>query len=224
MSEDPLTRPDGAPHNPDVRQVVTRQRRSSQNPTREEQILGFRGWNERGYIPHRDEPGLTQFVTFRLADSFPEELRAEWGKLLKIEDDRERRTQLEAWLDLGHGACHLRHEHLAQMVSASLRKFDGERYGLTAFTIMTNHVHVLFDVHDIPMSDIIGSWKQYTATQANKYLGRSGPFWQADYWDTYMRDDAHEERTIRYIRNNPVKAGLLADWRQWPWTYMRDDT
>jgi len=28
-------------------------------------------WNQRGYLPHRDAPGLTQFVTFRLADSFP---------------------------------------------------------------------------------------------------------------------------------------------------------
>lgn len=27
---------------------------------------GFRGWHERGYLPHCDKPGLVQFVTFRL--------------------------------------------------------------------------------------------------------------------------------------------------------------
>ncbi|WP_395746804.1 transposase [Prosthecobacter sp.] len=223
MSESRRRRPQGPPHHPEVRNVVRRQRSTSLNPTPEEQMDGFRGWNERGYIPHRDEPGLTQFVTFRLADSFPEDLRVEWSKLLEIEDDRERRIQLEAWLDLGHGACHLRDETLARMTAASLRKFDAIRYGLIAFTIMPNHVHVVFDVQAVPMADIIGSWKQYTATQANKHLGRSGPFWQADYWDTYMRDADHQERTIRYIRNNPVKAGLAADWRQWPWTYVRAD-
>ena len=100
----------GPPHRPEVRKVVERQRRGARNPNRGEQMAGFQGWNERGYLPHRDEPGLTQFVTFRLADSFPVELREEWEGLLKIEDERERRVQLEAWLDLGHGACWLKDE------------------------------------------------------------------------------------------------------------------
>jgi len=45
------------------------------------QSKAFADGNERGYLPHRDEPGLTQFVTFRLADSFPESLRSEWEHL-----------------------------------------------------------------------------------------------------------------------------------------------
>ena len=223
MSKGSVSRRHGPPHNPELRKMVARERRASLNPDREEQMAGFRGWNERGYVPHRDEPGLAQFVTFRLADSFPEEMRNEWEKLLRIEDGRERRTQLEAWLDLGHGGCHLREERIAQLVADSLRKFDAARYGLIACTIMPNHVHVLFEVRKVPMAKVVGSWKQFTATQANRLLGRSGPFWQADYWDTYMRDADHEERTIRYNRNKPVKAGLVSDWKQWPWTYVRPD-
>ncbi len=133
----------GAPYRPEVREVVRRQREMSQNPTPEEQVAGFQGWNERGYVPHRDEAGLTQFVTFRLCDSFPAEPRDEWERLLKIEDSRERRTQLETWLDQGHGLCHLRDPRCAAIVAESLRKFDGTRYRLMAFTIMPNHVHVL---------------------------------------------------------------------------------
>jgi len=182
---------------------------------------GFQGWNERGYVPHRDEPGLTQFVTFRLADSVPEELREEWERLLKIDDDRARLTQLEAWLDLGHGECHLSDNRVAQLVVEAFRHFDGTRYQLAAWTIMPNHVHVLFDVGQVPMAEVVRSWKQFTATQANKLLKRSGSFWQADYWDTYMRDEEHEERTLRYIRNNPVKAGLVKKWQDWPWTWVR---
>src|SRR2546425_795648 len=60
----------GLPHNPGVRDLVQGKRRFSSPPKREDAILGFRGWHERGYLPHRDEPGLTQFLTFRLADSF----------------------------------------------------------------------------------------------------------------------------------------------------------
>jgi putative transposase len=223
MSETPHPRRPGPPHHPEVRKVVRRQREVSQNPTPEEQIAGFRGWNERGYVPHRDEPGLTQFVTFRLADSFPAELRDEWEKLLKIEDDRERRTQLETWLDLGHGTCHLRDERIAQLVAEALRKFDGTRYRLIAFTIMPNHAHVLFEVGEVPMAKVLRQWKGTTARAANALLGFTGPFWQPDYWDTYMRDVEHEERTVRYIRNNPVKAGLVSDRKQWPWTYVSQE-
>ena len=162
-------------------------------------------------------------MRFRLADSFPAELREEWQKLLRIEDDRERRTQLEAWIDLGHGVCHLKDERIARLVTDALRKFDGTRYRLIAFTIMPNHVHVLFEVGEVPMAEIVRSWKQFTATQANKLLQRKGPFWQADYWDTFMRDVDHEERSIRYIQNNPVKAGLVKEWQQWPWTFVRNN-
>lgn len=223
MSQPLKPRRVGPPHRPEVRRVVERQRAMSSRLTREEQIAGFQGWNERGYLPHRDEPDLRQFVTFRLADSVPADQREAWEKLLAIEDDRERRTQIEAWLDLGHGACHLKDERVAEVVAAAFRHFDGNRYRLLAWTIMPNHVHVLVEVGETPLAETVRSWKQFTARKANSLLGRTGPFWQADYWDSYMRDAEHEERTIRYIRHNPVKAGLVADWQSWPWTYVRSE-
>jgi REP element-mobilizing transposase RayT len=45
---------------------------------------GFKGWHERGYLPHCDKPGLIQFVTFRLWDSLPASRRGEWEHLLAI--------------------------------------------------------------------------------------------------------------------------------------------
>ena len=200
--------------------MVRRQRDETAELNKEERVAGFRGWNERGYVPHRDEPGLTQFVTFRLADGFPEAKREVWEVLLRIEDDRERRVQLEAWLDEGHGVCHLRDERIAKAVAEALRKFDGKRYRLKAYSIMPNHVHVLFEVGTVPMAKVVQRWKGASARAANLVLGRSGPFWQRDYWDTFMRDVEHEERTVRYIRNNPVKAGLVSEWTEWPWTYV----
>jgi len=60
----------GPPHNPGVRELVEGKRRWSSPAKPEDARQGFRGWNERGYLPHRDEPGLTQFVTFRLTIHF----------------------------------------------------------------------------------------------------------------------------------------------------------
>jgi REP element-mobilizing transposase RayT len=55
----------------------------------------------------------------------------------------------------------------------------------------------------------------------NRLLKRRGVFWQADYWDTFMRDSAHELETRNYIENNPVKAGLVPDPKTWPWSSAR---
>lgn len=223
MSTKPERGRNEPPYRPDVMKLVRGQNEESLRPTREEQLAGFRGWHERGYLPHRDEPGLTQFVTFRLVDSVPADLRDEWEKLLRIEDDSEWRTEIEAWLDLGLGDCHLKDERIASLVADALRHFDGDRYRLKAWTIMPNHVHVLFQTHAAPMARVLQSWKQFTGARANRLLGQAGAFWQADYWDTYMRDIEHERRTVRYIRNNPVKAGLTGDWKAWPWTWVLEE-
>ena len=87
------------------------------------------------------------------------------------------REKLEAHLDQGIGECWLRRPgSVAQLVENALRHFDGERYLLGSYVIMPNHVHVL--VHpawNTNLPDILHSWKSFTANEANKILGRSGP-------------------------------------------------
>src|SRR2546423_10990370 len=104
----------------------------------------------------RDEPGLVQFVTFRLADAFPQELRSEWEALLNIEEDRKRRIELEKYLDKGRGECHLRRPGIAKLVEESLRFRHAVQYDLRAWAIMPNHVHLLFQVQEVPMSQLVG--------------------------------------------------------------------
>jgi REP element-mobilizing transposase RayT len=210
-----------------VHDLIQGKRSGSFPPTRQELEKGFRGWHERGYLPHRDEPGLTQFVTFHLADSFPAALRSEWEHLWRIEDQGERRQQLEVYLDRGLGECYLRRPEIAQLVEDNMinhsgsEKSDGPRYELRAWVIMPNHVHVLFRTGSVSMSKTIEAWKMHTGRLANGLLSRKGAFWQADYFDTFMRDSAHERRTIRYIENNPVKALFVLDPKDWQWSSAR---
>ena len=189
--------------------------------TRQEMKEGFRGWHERGYLPHRDEQGLTQFVTFRLADSFPASLRSEWEHLWKIESEGQRRRELESYLDRGRGCCHLRRADIADVVESALRYFDRQRYELRAWVVMPNHVHVLFKVMAMPMSEVVGNWKKYTSHEANKILGTQGRFWEEDYWDTYMRNSEHELKSRKYIENNPSKVKLTLEPRHYPWSSAR---
>ena len=94
--------------------------------------------------------------------------------------------------------------------------FDGDRYDLHGWVVMPNHVHVLITpAARHRLADIMHCWKSYTSKRANRILGRSGAFWQDDYFDRFMRDEAHFLRTQDYIAENPIRAGLCryADMR-----------
>ncbi len=210
------------PYNPGLWHLVQGKRAWDARTTPAAERAGFRGWHERGYLPHRDSPGLIQFITWHLADAFPAALRSEWSALLRIEQERERRSQLESYLDKGCGAAWLKRSEVAAACEQCIRKFDGERYKLCAWCLMPNHVHILVLVTTTPMSDFVKSWKGGSARECNLLLGRTGKeFWADDFWDTYMRDTEHERNARNYIENNPVKAGLVMHKKDWPWSSAR---
>ena len=196
---------------------IARAKRALDEKYGEQPSAPFLGWHSRGYLPHCDKPGLIQFVTFRLDDAMPAERRREWEPLLTIEDERERHTKLEAYLDRGYGQCHLRGPEAALLVEQTLLFWDAQPYRLCAWVVMPNHVHVLFEVWTVPLGEAVRSWKKFTALRINRLLGRAGRLWQEDYWDRYMRDEAHFNRARRYVESNPVKAGLCAAAADWPW-------
>ena len=123
---------------------------------------------------------------------------------------------LDALLDAGHGSCMLRDPRLARIAEAALWYFDGRRYRLIAWVIMPNHVHVLIQtLPGHPLSHIVHSWKSFTSKEANALLARTGRFWQPEYFDRAIRDEHHLTTAIRYIHENPVKAGLVASSEDW---------
>ena len=117
--------------------------------------------------------------------------------------------------------CPLRQPQLASLVEGAFRYYDGKHYQLRAWVIMPNHVHILFKIGEKPMGQGIADWKEYTAREANKLLKRSGQFWAADYWDTFMRNSSHELQARNYVEGNPVKAGLVSAAKDWPWSSAR---
>ena len=180
-------------------------------------------WHDRGYLPHFEGGEVPQNITFRLHDSLPAELRAEWARELEnlpeTEQRRERRKRIEAALDSGYGACHLARPEVARLVVETLGHFDNERYRLHAWCVMPNHVHVLVTpLADHTLTSIVHSWKSYTANRANQVLGRRGPFWMQEYFDRAIRDEDHFIAAVEYIEHNPVDAGLCRTPGDWAWS------
>lgn len=177
------------------------------------------GWRSRGYLPHFEQPGLVQMVTFRLADSLPSERADELRLILRRQNGVDHRRAVEAFLDAGHGVCYLRDQRLARLVESALVHFDGARYHLLAWVVIPNHVHVLIEGKPaFQLSTIVHSWKSFTAKEANKLLKRAGTFWQPEYIDRTIRDERHLASAIWYVHANPVKAGLAARAEDWPFS------
>jgi REP element-mobilizing transposase RayT len=195
------------------------------------------GLHSRSNLPHLKRRGGTYFVTFRLADTLPREL------LLRLRQEREglvarakagnrpltwtEQQDLFHWysrrvdtaLDSGLGQCWLKDRQVARIVASALGHFQGKRYELHAWVIMPNHVHVV--VHpkeNNSLSEILRSWKTFTAVQANRFLNRRGAFWQGESYDHLCRNEREREACCRYTTVNPVKAGFCKDPREWRWS------
>jgi REP element-mobilizing transposase RayT len=209
------------PYNPGLQKLVAGKQEWAGPLDEAAKAKGFLGWHQRGYLPHYDAPGVTQIVTLRLADSMPASRHGEWQALLQIENDQKRRRKLEAYLDLGRGECWFRQPALAQLAEEALRFFDGQRYQLAGWVVMPNHVHILVDVWDVPLTELIKSWKSFVTRKGNKLLGRGGEFWEREYLDTVIEDQTHRGIATRYVENNPVKAGLVKDPKSWRWSSAR---
>ncbi len=184
------------------------------------------------YLPHWEHTGATYAVTFRLEDALPHAVLTSWqverentmatarqqGRSLS-EHEEERLAflyseKIEQHLDAGAGACWLRQEPVARIVAEALRHFDGERYRLHAWCVMPNHVHaVLTPLEGHKLADILHSWKSFTAKQANTLLGRTGAFWQPEYYDHLIRNAQQFAHSVDYVLNNPAQAGL----QDWTW-------
>jgi putative transposase len=172
------------------------------------------------HLPHWQPEGAVLFVTWRLYGSLPRAV-----EIPKKQSPAKTFTEMDRELDRSAtGPRWLGDERVAQCVADALR--FGERqlrlYDLRAWVPMPNHVHILI----CPKSDlprITKAIKKFSARQANAIIGRTGqPFWQDESYDHWVRDREELEKTVRYIEENPVAAGLAENAAGWRWSSACD--
>jgi REP element-mobilizing transposase RayT len=180
----------------------------------------------RRKLPHY-HPDLNEanflFLTWRLAGSIPAARRplpplatpASAGRtFLAFDREADRAAFGPVWLQ---------DARVAALVADALRYGETERHFdlLPAWVIMPNHVHAVLQPKT-PLPVITRWLKGSTARKANLILGRTGTaFWQDESFDHRVRDEAELDRIIRYIEQNPVSAGLVANAQEWLWSSAR---
>ncbi len=208
-------------------------------------------------LPHYQPPGYSFFITFRLADSLPVQtiiaLKEERQKALKViagyDNIQVRKEKYKIYqsryfgkfdklLDgSSYGPKWLKEENVAQVVKEIIHFNDNKTYSLICYSIMPNHVHLVFTPVDRSeasiknktvneanasfyiVTKILQDIKSKTALRCNMHLNRSGAFWQHESYDHVVRDEKELKRIIEYVLNNPVKAGLCEKREEWKWNY-----
>ena len=114
----------------------------------------------------------------------------------------------------------MRRDVVAELVANALRHFDTERYVLDEWVVMPNHVHaVLWPIEGHLLGEILKSWKQFSSRRTKAIVNmREEAFWQPESYDHWIRNDEEMTRVCRYVRNNPVVAGLCEKAEDWRWS------
>ena len=97
------------------------------------------------------------------------------------------------------------------------------------YVIMPDHVHFFAfgDQEKQTLSRFVGKWKEWTAKYCHRQLGFAMPLWQPEFFDHVLRSSESYEEKWEYVRNNPVRAGLVETAQDWPFqgelTHLRYD-
>jgi putative transposase len=96
---------------------------------------------------------------------------------------------------------------------------EGPRYGawVGAYVLMHDHLHafVALDDQKIELAAWMKSVKN-TLSKTLRFNGIAAPHWQKDFFDHVLRSEESYEEKWHYVRENPVRAGLVKYWEDWP--------
>jgi REP element-mobilizing transposase RayT len=97
------------------------------------------------------------------------------------------------------------------------RVAERRAWRLPAYTLMTNHYHLLVDTRIEDLSEGLRVLNGTYAQQFNETRGRIGHLFQGRSEVRVLRDDEHFANACEYIWNNAVRIGLCETAADWPW-------
>jgi len=105
---------------------------------------------------------------------------------------------------------------------------NGAKFDLRVAIVMPDHVHMIFtplvnqqEMEIYSLGEIMDAVKGASAHRVNKALGRKGTVWQAESFDHVLRSSESLDAKIAYLLENPVRAGLVGNWAEYPWLWRK---
>ena len=111
----------------------------------------------------------------------------------------------------------LAHENIAVPLIESIAVYEElQKWYMYVMVIMRDHVHMIATCTRSGIRAVIAPWKGFQA----KTLGID---WQEDFFEHRLRNDAEFTEKLYYVLMNPVRQGLVENWRDWPYTFVRGE-
>ena len=93
---------------------------------------------------------------------------------------------------------------------------QADDWAVGSYVVMPDHVH-LFCSPAGGSGRTVKEWAAYWKTQTGEQLQSLRGAFQRDCWDTQMRTRGHYCRKLEYVKDNPVRRGLVANAGDWPY-------
>jgi REP element-mobilizing transposase RayT len=185
-----------------------------------------------GRLPHWEVEDGRYFITIHVGGAIPQEGQLRIMKLAEqaraIEDkdspawwslERTIFREMEEWLHRAEWNPKLEHPDVAAMIVEAIEhRRKRADWRVFEYVIMPTHLHLFGEIGGLGLKETLEDFKRWTGHQAAKILSEDGErFWQREWFDHWSRSDEEDEKIAKYIRNNPVKAGLVEEYTAWPY-------
>jgi REP element-mobilizing transposase RayT len=186
-----------------------------------------------GLLPHWEVADGRYFITIHLAGAIPasgqERIRAEVDRLRRAltsgQTGHWQRLRLSAaverWLDRAPSVMYLGEAAAAEMVCEALEhRASLGVWELFEYVVMPSHVHLFVRLTGGRLKDSVEQFKTWTGGRLARLMAErcQAPVWQKEWFDHWSRSPDEDSRIRAYLRANPVKAGLVTRWEDWPWS------
>ena len=96
---------------------------------------------------------------------------------------------------------------------------DRHGWAIGRYVIMPDHVHFFCapELEAKPLPIFMGFWKEWTSKGIKRQLSLASPLWQDEFFDHVLRSSESYSEKWNYVRDNPVRAGLVTNADDWPW-------
>ncbi len=184
-----------------------------------------------GRLPHWEVEEGRYFVTVHLSGAIPSQGRMRLRKLVEqvrtspaihrpewLSLQRAIFREMEDWLDRAEWNPKLQHPDVAAIVIEAIqqRQQRGD-WHLFEYVVMPTHVHLFGEIGP-GLKATLEDFKRWTGHRASKILAEDEErFWQREWFDHWSHSDEEDEKIMRYIRDNPRKAGLAQTHTDWPY-------
>ena len=106
----------------------------------------------------------------------------------------------------------------ARLYSLLQEGIEKYKYRVHAFCLMANHLHILIQIAENPLSKIIQNISFRYTRYINKTQKKTGHLFQGRYKAILIDADSYLLQVVRYIHNNPLRAKIVHTSEEYPWS------